>query len=75
MLTLIPIPAPGGAFALPLDALASLNLPGGIGRRFPTPQDALAWFLTSPWQQFTSGDSRRDLAALLADAMPEILFP
>lgn len=51
MLTLSPIPAPGGAFALPLDALASLNLPGGIGRRFPSPQDALEWFLSAPWSQ------------------------
>lgn len=53
MLTLTPIPAPGGAFALPLDVLASLNLPGGIGRRFPTPQDALEWFLSAPWTQPT----------------------
>lgn len=39
-----------GAYALPADALAPLGL-AGTRRRFRSPEEALAWFLTAPWTQ------------------------
>jgi hypothetical protein len=49
MLTLSPIHIRGGHYAVPAPALDSLRLHSR--RRFLTPHEALAWFLTAPWTQ------------------------
>jgi hypothetical protein len=48
MLTVTPIPAPGGTFTIPTEALAAVGLPPSR-RRFLTPSDAVQWFLTVRW--------------------------
>ena len=50
MLTLTLLQLQGGRFALPLPALAPLGL-ATSRRRFLSPSDAVAWFLTAPWTQ------------------------
>lgn len=50
VLTLAPLQIQGGQYALPLDALAPLGLES-TRRRFLSPGEALAWFLTAPWTQ------------------------
>lgn len=49
VLTLAPVQLQG-VWALPLPALASVGLEA-TRRRFLTPSDAVAWFLTAPWCQ------------------------
>lgn len=52
VLTLAPVQFQG-VWALPLPALASVGLES-TRRRFATPTDAVAWFLTAPWSQQNS---------------------
>lgn len=52
MLTLAPVQLQG-VWALPLPALASVGLES-TRRRFASPTDAVAWFLTAPWSQADS---------------------
>lgn len=49
VLTLEPVQLQG-VWALPLPALASVGLES-TRRRFLSPDDAVAWFLTAPWSQ------------------------
>lgn len=50
MLTLSPVQLQGGHYALPLPALSTVGLES-TRRRFLSPSDAVAWFLTAPWSQ------------------------
>lgn len=50
MLTLSPVQLHGGHYALPLSALSTVGLEA-TRRRFLSPSDAVAWFLTAPWTQ------------------------
>lgn len=48
MLTIKPIPLPGGTFGFSRADLDAAGLTSS-GRRFLSPSDAVAWLLTAPW--------------------------